>query len=365
MLARVSAFSVFAACGELNFSCHLPIALAKMSGPLHSPRTVLPMRSRQHDHLTPTAEEPGPCALEDYSYLVGDSTAARSLRAQLRRVSPHFRVALIAGEEGTGKEVVALALHRLRAESDATFFSHDPASLLGVFPGLLARAEAKNPTPEDTPGTLFLPEIADLTYGEQMYLRQAMRRLSEARLRGQSPRLIFGTGCDLRSLSGTGHFDRALYRAISAVEIVLPPLRSRTEDIPVITCAMLSRSSHHGGTAAAFDGRAISRLQCYHWPGNVSELEQVVDIARQNAGDNVIESIHLPPLGEFASAHQRSREDSQPDNHIERLDDVIQSHVLDVLMRCSGNKVRAAERLGISRSTLYRMLDGSAGERAS
>jgi DNA-binding NtrC family response regulator len=335
-----------------------------MSGPIHSPRALSPLRPRPH-HPRPSssANEPGLCALEDYSYLAGESIAARSLRAQLRRVSPHFRLALISGEEGTGKEAVALALHRLSAESDATFFSHTPASLLAAFPELLANAAASgSPVREGGAETMFLPEVADLTFGEQMYLRQALRRVAESKRRAQLPRMIFASGSDLRSLSAAGHFDRALYRAISAVEIILPPLRSRTEDIPLITCGMLSRSVSSGSTGAAFDGRALSLLQCHDWPGNVRELEQIVDIARQNAGDNVIEAIHLPPLGEFASARHHPREESHPDNRVDRLEDVVQSHVLDVLMRCQGNKVRAAERLGISRSTLYRMLDARSSD---
>jgi DNA-binding NtrC family response regulator len=214
---------------------------------------------------------------------------------------------------------------------------------------------------ESAQTTLFLTEASDLTFGEQIFLRHSLRRIFESKNLTERPRMVFASGCDLRSLSAAGHFDRGLYRAISAVEIILPPLRSRPEDIPLITCAMLSRSAGPRGSAAgAFDGHALSRLQCHDWPSNVHELEQVVDLARQNAGGGIIEAIHLPPLGEFARADHKRRLDS----HVDRLEDVIQSHVLDVLLRCSGNKVRAAERLGISRSTLYRMLDAGAAERA-
>jgi DNA-binding NtrC family response regulator len=297
----------------------------------------------------------------------------RSLRAQLRRAAPHFRIALITGEEGTGREVVALALHRLTSESDATFHSHTAASMLALMPEILARVEGTDrdgamlsawpATPLiEAQSTLFLSEVGDLTFGEQMYLRHSLQRITEAKNKGERPRMIFATERNLCSLSGAGFFDRGLYRAISAVEILLPPVRARPEDIPLITCAMLSRSSGSGDTASgAFDGRALSCLQCHDWPGNVRELEHVVDLARQSAGDRIIEALHLPPLGEFARAHHKRK----LDHHIDRLEDVIQNHVLDVLVRCSGNKVRAAERLGISRSTLYRMLDASAADRAS
>ncbi len=356
-----------------------------------SPATPI-SRLQQRFHLT--GEAPGLCALEDYTYLAGESAAMRLLRAQLRRVAPHFRFALISGEQGTGKEVVALALHRLSAESDVTFLPHTASSLLSLVPELLNNGQSSGLTNEQTsvpskvqsireplehapaepgpfslpvlPGsgrsTLFLADVASLAHSEQINLLRALQRMATVKNEVSRPRMIFASDRDLRALSGAGQFNRNLYKRISAVEIVLPPLRSRPEDIPLITCGLLSRSARSGGmSAGAFDGRALSRLQSYDWPGNIRELEHVVDYARQQAGDGVIEPIHLPPLGEFTRGGHRH----PLDNRVERLEDVIQGHVLDVLLRCSGNKVRAAERLGISRSTLYRMLDAGASQRAS
>jgi len=319
----------------------------------------------QHSRTHAKPDEPGLCALEDYTCLTGESFAMRSLRAQLRRVAPHFRIALIIGETGTAKETVALALHRLTADSDATFVPHNAASLLAALQEILARPALLNfpePSASRSRTTLFLADVGDLTHVEQSELFKSLKRLAAFRNGPERPRLVFATGRDLRGLSGAGHFDRNLYRAISAVEILLPPLRSRPEDIPLITCGLLSRSARSGGiSSGAFDGLALSRLQCHDWPGNIRELERIVELARQHAGDasngvdGVIEAMHLPQLGEFARTSTQSRIEAR----VERLDDVIQNHVLDVLMRCSGNKVRAAERLGISRSTLYRMLDAS------
>jgi len=346
------------------------------------------MQPRSHHARSHSiAERAGVCALEDYTCLTGESFAMRSLRAQLRRVSPHFRIALITGEEGTCKETVALALHRLNAESDATFVAYSATALIDQLHRIFSqsRPEPGRPfgLPEDSEepsstadlnqlseslglagprSTLFIADIDALSRSEQIHLRQYLYRIVASRGTMERPRLVFATGRDLRGLSGAGHFDRNLYRLISAVEILLPPLRSRPEDIPLITCSLLSRSAHSGISAPAFDGLALSRLQCHDWPGNVRELERVVELARQHnaqgiaAADGVIEANHLPPLGEFAPPSQ------QPwmETRIERLDDIIHNHVLDVLLRCSGNKVRAAERLGISRSTLYRMLEAGA-----
>lgn len=350
-------------------------------------------------------EDPGLCALEDYVCLAGDSFAMRSLRAQLRRVSPHFRVALITGETGTCKETVALALHRVSADSDGTFSTHTAASLLDLLPSISAQVRATLrglassarpfrlvpslnggapvlqavppplPRPEALPDlrpelfagsgrTLYIRGVEELTTGEQVQLRQTLQRLSSARIGPERPRMIFSAARDLRSLAGAGQFDRKLYRLISAVEILIPPLRARLEDIPLITCAMLGRCTTEGYTlAAAFDGRALAQLQAHDWPGNIGELERVVELVRPHGGsgdpdcpDGVIEAAHLPPLGEFA----REERAGQIELRVERLDDVIHNHVLDVLLRCNGNKVRAADRLGISRSTLYRMLEAGA-----
>lgn len=356
-----------------------------MSDRLH-PAPPSPSHLRlHHSRLHPRPDEPGLCALEDYTCLTGESFVMRSLRAQLRRAAPHFRIALIIGEAGTSKETVALALHRLTADSDATFITHTPASLLAALQDAAFHPCLHDfPDPAEPPrgrSTLFLPDVGDLGHGEQLALLQSLKRLASLRSGPGRPRLIFATGRDLRSLSGAGQFDRNLYRIVSAVEIVLPPLRSRPEDIPLITCGLLSRAA----SSSAFDGRALSSLQCHDWPGNVRELERVVAHAREHARehaqertrnlaslhdsadsdpsplespDGVIEALHLPPLGEFSRTA-----DPRIENRVERLDDVIQNHVLDVLLRCNGNKVRAAERLGISRSTLYRMLD--AGSPAS
>jgi DNA-binding NtrC family response regulator len=375
-----------------------------MSEHEHSVRASRAFARTPATALRPYLEGPGLCALEDYICLTGDSFAMRSLRAQLRRVSPHFRVALITGETGTCKETVALALHRVSADSDGTFSTHTASSLLELLPSVSAQVRSTlralggpprfrivssngaaptlqpvplflpppaaqlvpRPEPELLPSftgpgrTLFIRGVDELSAPQQVQLRQTLQRLSSARIGPERPRMIFSAGRDLRSLAGAGHFDRKLYRLISAVEILIPPLRSRLEDIPLITSAILGRCTTEGcHPTAAFDGRALAKLQAHDWPGNVRELERVVELVRpqsEECPDGVIDADHLPILGEFAS----ERHSSQIEVRVERLDDVIHNHVLDVLLRCNGNKVRAADRLGISRSTLYRMLEAGA-----
>jgi DNA-binding NtrC family response regulator len=309
--------------------------------------------------------------------LSGDSAAMRAVRDQLRRISVHFRVVLLTGEPGTGKELIARTLHALNAPSNAQFVAHSAASFLSHLPHILAthtlpgidppptdgHIAGPSPAPANAPGgprTLFLGDVNALTRGEQIYLLQALKRPAAGRGGFERPRMIFAAERDLRTLTGAGHFDPALYRRISAVEVLLPPLRSRPEDIPLIAANLLRTLSAKSGRQDAekgeqlFDPPALALLQRYRWPGNVRELQRVVDLACMQAHGGIIAPTHLPPLDGSLGLTDRSL----LADTAERLDDVIQNHVLDVLVRCSGNKVRAAERLGISRSTLYRMLEG-------
>jgi DNA-binding NtrC family response regulator len=324
----------------------------------------------------PGTDETLTIALEGYVCLVGESEAMHTVRAQLRRVSAHFRMVLITGEAGTGKEIVARAMHRLSARPEAQFVSRSAASFLSTVPELLARsavaAKAAGRTAGRSPAaissidegaraTLFLGDVNALTSGEQIYLRDALTRLEALRTGVERPRLIFATERDLRALTGAGQFDAKLYRKISAVEIALPALRSRPEDIAVIAAELLhSAVRPAGATAQRLDPRALARLEEYGWPGNVRELKRVIELAQMQAPEELIELLHLPPLGGAGEAMQRGTAGGLAGGLVERLDDIIQSHVLEVLVRCSGNKVRAAERLGISRSTLYRTLENSA-----
>jgi DNA-binding NtrC family response regulator len=306
------------------------------------------------------AEERRAIVPEGCLCLVGQSETMRAVREQLRRVAAHFRMVLITGEAGTGKEIVARVMHRLSTQPETPFVSRSAASFLSLVPEMLAHPRGTARSSGRTMGqdaasgpearaTLFLGDVNALTSGEQIYLLDALTRLEELRPGGDRPRLIFATERDLQALTGAGQFEQKLYRKISAVEIALPALRSRPEDIAVIAGELMQT-----GRPQRLDTGVLARLEAYGWPGNVRELKRVLELAQMRAAGGVIELAHLPPLGGPAEvAMQRGAA------LVERLEDVIQSHVLEVLLRCAGNKVRAAERLGISRSTLYRTLENS------
>jgi hypothetical protein len=183
-------------------------------------------------------------APESYLCMVGESEAMRTVREQLRRVAAHFRMVLITGEAGTGKEIVARAMHRLSAQPETQFVSRSAASFLSLVPELLAHSQEATKSPRangkgaagerEARSTLFLGDVNALTSGEEIYLLDALPRLEGLRYGGERPRLIFATERDLRALAGAGQFEQKLYRKISAVEIALPSLRSRPGDIAEI-----------------------------------------------------------------------------------------------------------------------------------
>ncbi len=294
--------------------------------------------------------------LVDGLAFVGHSAAIERLRVQVRRVAPHLRIALITGERGTGKQQVARTLHSLAGKDTAAFQIMQKAHELHAprpnhFSNQISRRRP----------TYYLPNLSSLTPRHQAELLAAIHSLEAAMPASRRPQLIFASTDDLRGLVAAGQFHPELYRKISSVEITLPPLRSRPEDIAEIAAALLARPAtayHHATTAPRhlLDSRALSRLKGYGWPGNLRELAQVVALASRHAGSGAIEAMHLPPL-EAAPPARTSQPVAAPET--ERLDDIIERHVLGVLVRCAGNKVRAAERLGISRSTLYRMLEAS------
>jgi DNA-binding NtrC family response regulator len=281
------------------------------------------------------------------SGLVGDGEAMRRLRLQIERMGPHFRTVLVRGEMGTGKELVARALHARSSAAGEPFVVCHANSL---------DHEAKAEGDEfihgrvrltDT-GTLFVDSAEELSASAQHRLLQELEQ--------KGCRVIVSTTRDLRKMAAAGRFRPDLYHRLAMVEIVVEPLRNRTEDIPVLAmhfvksfCAQYDR----GIDAVADD--AMAKLRSHTWPGNVREFENALRNGVLQCEGTVLEGEDLLSLSQFAESHEGG---SQQSERPARLQDVVEQHVVRVLQECSGNKVRAAEMLGISRSTLYRMLEG-------
>jgi DNA-binding NtrC family response regulator len=297
----------------------------------------------------------------------------RRLRLQVRRIGPHFRTVLVHGEAGTGKEQVARALHGMSHVADGPFVVCHGAALEEAIVGHLKENDCRTHEADAIgylagmaqSGTLFLDGIHEMPLQAQLRLLRLLRWHDstqghlETRRADLRPnlRMIAATSEDLKILASAGRFQPELYQRFAMVEINLPPLRDRREDIPDLTkFFMCQLSPLYKRNVTAISDEAMEQMLSYSWPGNLSELKGVVQSSLSQVEGDRLESHHLPMFAE------ESTPASVPDGtgSSARLQDVIEQHVLRVLKGCGGNKVRAAETLGISRSTLYRMLDASA-----
>jgi transcriptional regulator with PAS, ATPase and Fis domain len=272
---------------------------------------------------------------------------------------------LIHGESGTGKELAARALHRMSLRSDGPFVPINCAAIAeelieselfghvkGAFTGAAAGREGLFYYARG--GTLFLDEISELPLPLQAKL---LRVLEERRVRPVGSeqevpvdvRVVAATNRDLVEEVAAGRFRRDLYYRLQVVEVVLPPLRERIEDLPDLVDYFIGQLAARLGVAElAHDEAALARLARYSWPGNVRELKNLVErslilgyFADDFAPDEEAVAVSLAPT--FPSA---ADEDS--------LAAIERRHILGVLETCKGNKSEAARRLGVSRKTLER-----------
>lgn len=285
--------------------------------------------------------------------LAGGSAAMQRLRLQIERIGPHFRTVLLRGETGTGKHLVARALHATSRRAQASFSvwsgsrldgsEHDASRAASLF----VRAAKQ--------GTVFLDRVDEMSPRAQKNLHTVLTERSGLRT-------IAASRQDIRVMATAGLFRHDLYSGLSTVEIVLEPLRSRVEDIPELAGLFLGRfAKRYRKPVDAIAPEAMKMLLNHPWPGNVRELENILHNGVLQCEGRVLLPEHLSWL---APANEASEtwEQAKPAKEPLRLKDVVDRHVLRVLRECSGNKVRAAEVLGISRSTLYRMLDVCASE---
>jgi DNA-binding NtrC family response regulator len=305
--------------------------------------------------------------------IVGCSAEMRRLRLQVRRIGPHFRTVLVHGEAGTGKEQVARALHGMSHAADGPFVVCHGAALEEAVAGRLKDndwgADSADAigclTRMAQRGTLFLDGIHEMPLQTQLRLLRLLRRHDSTQSHMETRRhdlrsdlrMIAATSENLKILASAGRFQQELYQRFAMVEITLPPLRARRDDIPDLTQYFMSQLALlYKRKVPVVSDEAMEQLNNYSWPGNVRELKGVVRSSLSQVEGDLLESHHLPALAEESTP--ASITDGTAESA--RLQDVVEQHVLRVLKDCGGNKVRAAEMLGISRSTLYRMLDASA-----
>ena len=344
---------------QFIFCRSLPMSETVMATFSHIPSSFRPAQA-----LAPGIEPPGasltfPIPVEtNASAIVGDSAAMKRLRLQIRRIGPHFRSVLIHGERGTGKETVARALHRESAGAEGPFVAAASGNRISY---LMKMARG---------GTLFFDSIDTMPVETQDELLEALRRCDWAQNglaapQNLSTRIVASTNQDLKGLVAPGRFRQELYHRIAMVQIAVLPLRERMEDVPALAMHLLDRSAQrYRGKKLAIAKDAMEILKSRSWPGNVQELEDLLEGAVLQSEDGVIRAWELSvSASPFEGSNDIAAGASKTGSI--RLQEVVDRHVLRVLKECAGNKLRAAELLGISRSTLYRMLDSCAPGLAS
>ena len=296
--------------------------------------------------------------------LVGQAPAFRRVLELTRRVAPSDVTVLLRGESGTGKERLARLLHSLSPRHAGPFAPLNcaavpetllEAELFGIERGVATGVTARPGRFElANGGTLFLDEIADLTPVLQAKLLRVVQDREVERVGGRQRmrvdvRLITATNRDLEAMMTRGEFRQDLYYRLRVVELTIPPLRERHEDIPVLAQHFVRLHGRRLGKEKVSLSRGALELLLQHdFPGNVRELENLLEAATALAtGDRVgADDLRLAMGAGTAPADLSSG----------TLDEVLRSHVLRTLDRCQESRSAAARALGIDRTTLYRML---------
>jgi two-component system response regulator AtoC len=333
--------------------------------------------------------ESEPSSRADSSMLIGRSPAMIELFKTMARVSQSDCTVLIAGESGSGKELVARAIHANSARRTKPFVAINcgavadtllESELFGHVRGAFTGAATSRPGLFESAaeGTVFLDEISETTPAFQVKLLRVLqertfRPVGSAEERAVDIRVIAATNQPAEELRRSGAFRRDLLYRLSVVTIPVPRLSDRREDIPLLAHHFLQRIYCREGKPATIPPETMEWLQSRRWEGNVRELENAVEraVAMSAGGPLAIE--------DFAALDSAPRVEREPDRAVElarpaksppELDEVIRAHIVDVLRYTKGNKRRAADVLGIARWSLYRMakrlaidLDASGSER--
>ncbi len=299
--------------------------------------------------------------------IVGSSLAVRRVVQLIERVAPTDTTVLVRGPSGTGKELVARAIHLNSGRRDrplvtincaalqetlleSELFGHEKGAFTGALttkPGLVEVAEG---------GTLFIDEIGEMAPGLQAKLLRVLedghyRRVGSTQEVNADVRVVAATNRSLEEAIKAGRFREDLYYRLNVLTIDLPPLRDRREDIPELVEHFLT-TRPLGATPHRVQPEALKALVNYDWPGNVRELANVLERAQILAEGHLITTDDLPEsVVESGPAAAGADEDPRHLSAVERR------HVQEVLEQTNGNKVQAARTLGISRRALYRLLE--------
>jgi DNA-binding NtrC family response regulator len=277
---------------------------------------------------------------------------------------------LLTGESGTGKTYFAREIHRLSPRSSEDFipvscpalprelleselFGHERGAFTGATASRVGRFE------QASKGTLFLDEIGDLPTELQPKLLNVLQdreffRVGGSKILRTNARVIAATNVDLHSKVAEGTFREDLYYRLNIIELPIPPLRERKEDLPGLSAAILSRIAERRDTETwALSPDASAALKAFDWPGNIRQLENVLERATAFTDRNYLESSDLSPLLE-------SRREDPPSSlpgKVRTLHELERETFLEAYRRTGGNKARTARELGVSERTVYNLLE--------
>jgi DNA-binding NtrC family response regulator len=319
---------------------------------------------QQNKRLKSTQRRLQDDSYQEFEKLVGRSPAMEQLRGTIARVGPTQANLLITGENGTGKELVARQVHQQSERREEVFLPVDlgalnenlfESELFGYVKGAFTDAREDKPGRFELAngGTVFLDEIGNLPPTLQSKLLTVLqsRRINRVGSANNIPvdfRLVAATNSDLEKMIEEGTFREDLYYRINTIEIRIPPLRERKEDIPELTDFFLEKlSKKYGKQGLKPSRRMMQQLEKHDWPGNIRELvntlERAVILSEKNTLD--VHSVHKTPCRSTGSQENLNLAENE------------KQLILKALNKNNGNITRAAEELGIRRNALYRRLN--------
>lgn len=300
--------------------------------------------------------------------IIGTTPQIRKIFEIIEAVKDTESSVLIHGETGTGKELIARALHYSSKKAALPFIAVNCAAIpkelmeselfgyeRGAFTGAISQRRGKIEEVEG--GTLFLDEIGELELSIQAKLlrviqERELERIGNNRKIKVNFRLISSTNRDLLKEVREGRFREDLYYRINVVDIKVPPLRQRRDDIPLLAIEFTKEFSEREGKKIALSSDAIRALQGYHWPGNVRQLRNVIERAIVMSKKETIDLSDLPDEFHLINSPEVDNES----NGMKTIKELEKNAILEALRKCRGNKSKASKILGISRKAFYKRL---------
>jgi len=307
---------------------------------------------------------------KQFKSIIGNSRNMRDVFNTISRAAPTKASILVTGESGVGKELVANAIHELSPRKnmplvkvhcaalsssllESELFGHEKGAFTGAVSLRRGRFELASG------GTLFLDEIGEIDQNIQIKLLRVLQEKKFERVGGEKTvevdvRLVTATNKDLKAETEKGNFREDLYFRLNVVNIHVPPLRERKDDIPVLAAAFLKEfAQENGKNIDGIHEKARSRLYAYEWPGNIRELRNCIESAVVMCQSNVINIDDLPPP--LRDGGDEGWINIRLGTNMCECEKII---IRDTISHCQGNKTKAAEMLEIGRKTLLRKLAG-------